>query len=334
VQEDLGPLLRAWGLDHTALTRLHGGEINDTYLLETPARRLVVRHYRRTSDPDAVRYELSAVEFLQQHGFPTPAVIRSPGGDLFGQAGGRPAAVFAFADGTRLPSRPGGFGSFDLGAGVQLAGLAAQLHLLTWGQAFPGTRVQRAGPLRRIETFVAGASRPRAGGEIAGIGEFIARLGEAAGRLTAAITARPAGALPSGLVHNDLREANALADDAGQVTAVLDFDDCIVSHRIYDLCALIGAFGLDSGRLLDPGRAAALVAAYCRRRPVTTAERDLLPDVLACRFAADATEVVGNFWRQDGSAAAVSDSYSAATFLSLCARADWQDALRDSATVG
>jgi Ser/Thr protein kinase RdoA (MazF antagonist) len=156
---------------------------------------------------------------------------------------------------------------------------------------------------------------------VAGMTEFLDGLGA----LAESLGEMPD--LPRGLVHNDVNERNVLVDARGRFVALLDFDDCVDSFRLYDVCSLIATWGLDAHRLLDVVRAGELVAAYHRHRPITAAEAEALPDLLACYLGAAGAEVVGNLWRGNAFTAGVTDSYSARTFLGLCRDTGWRTRL-------
>lgn len=123
--------------------------------------------------------------------------------------------------------------------------------------------------------------------------------------------------LPRSLVHADINERNVLVDDAGSVVALLDFDDCLDSHLVYDLCSLIGTWGLDEARMLDGPPTRALVAAYERRRSLTNAERETLPLFLLAYLGAHGSEYVENPRRRELFEPGVSESFSARTFIAF-----------------
>ncbi len=98
-------------------------------------------------------------------------------------------------------------------------------------------------------------------------------------------------ALPSGAVHCDAFRDNVLFEN-GQLTGVFDFYFAGTDHLAFDLAVVINDWCLDwSVELptarLEPARLAACLAAYQAERPLTRAERSLLPAMLraaALRF--------------------------------------------------
>jgi len=65
------------------------GITNDTWLLTDPAdddrhgRSYVLRRYRRTTSEDALTFELAAVQYLAEQGFPVAAVVEAGDGARF-----------------------------------------------------------------------------------------------------------------------------------------------------------------------------------------------------------------------------------------------------------
>ena len=102
------------------------------------------------------------------------------------------------------------------------------------------------------------------------------------------VAASPAYAgLPRGPVHADLFRDNVMFEE-GRLTGFFDFYFAGVDHWLFDLAVCLNDWAVDlpTGRH-DPGRAAAFVEAYARVRPLSAAERQLLPAMLragALRF--------------------------------------------------
>jgi homoserine kinase type II len=305
---------------------LTGGLINATYLLTEGERRFVVRSYQRTKATEDIEYELLAVEFLSTAGFPTAAPVRSLAGDLYGDVAGRTTAMFEYIDGSQPPSREGGFGSFDLRLGCETGAALARMHLLTWHLNLPVRRTERGDPLRQIGEFLADVQSWEGRELVPGLEQFIAGLEEASS--TIALHSPPTAEMPTGLVHADLSERNVLVDADGHLLALLDFDDCLESYRLYDLCSLLSAWGLDDQRRLDIDRASRLVAAYTAVRPLSPTERELLPALLMIYIGSAGCEFITGRWRRHAFVDGVIDSYSATTFLWLHGDSTWQAPLQ------
>ena len=85
--------------------------------------------------------------------------------------------------------------------------------------------------------------------------------------------------LPSGMIHGDFLPENLVYVESGG-PFITDFDYCHQAPLIFDLATAIIGFAGDSSEDLGMGwdleTAAAVTAAYERRRPLSEAERELL----------------------------------------------------------
>jgi len=131
----------------------------------------------------------------------------------------------------------------------------------------------------------------------------------------ASIYAHSTASVPVGFIHNDITPSNLLIDTAGEVTALLDFDDSTQTHLAYELGAIIGAFGRDRDQRADPHRAYALVAAYDSVRPLE--EVVLLPDSLAVRAAAEGISVLASWLSSSRRIVDPLESFSIQEFLDI-----------------
>ena len=117
--------------------------------------------------------------------------------------------------------------------------------------------------------------------------EVRGRMADADARLVAAAVSRvgdlldreDVAGLPAGVVHGDLFRDNVLFEGS-VLTGVVDFHHAAWGYLIYDLAVAANDWCTDPDGALDPGRAAALVDAYRRVRPLTRFEIDCLPAFL------------------------------------------------------
>jgi homoserine kinase type II len=96
-----------------------------------------------------------------------------------------------------------------------------------------------------------------------------------------------AAALPQGPIHADLFRDNVMFE-AGRLTGFFDFYFAGVDSWLFDVAVCLNDWAIDlpSGRH-DPERASAFMRAYASVRPLSVAERTLLPAMLragALRF--------------------------------------------------
>jgi Ser/Thr protein kinase RdoA (MazF antagonist) len=303
---DLTDFLRGRGLDPVHVVPLLGGEKNRSWLIDDA---FVARSYS-TSTSAEVEYELRATEFLAQRGFPTPAPVRATDGSLWGTIDDRPAALFTYAAGAHPTGLMDGYFSADLRLGRKAAGLAARMHGLTADQSFPGRQTTRLDPLERIQTFLRSPDAD------------LPVLRQATRHLTALqekvadVYANPAG-LRQGLVHNDISAVNLLLDQSGDITALIDFDDCMTSFQLYDLGRIAETWGRTADRHADLTRIKELIEAYDATRPLTDREAELAVDLIAAYAAATGVDILTNMLRAGADVQSPADSYSMLFFLDL-----------------
>jgi Ser/Thr protein kinase RdoA (MazF antagonist)/membrane protease YdiL (CAAX protease family) len=302
------------GIDLTTstVTRLTGGEVNLNWKISAGGGQArVLRQYQVTHDSGEVDCELSAVAQLATSGFPTPPPLPGRDGRLWDWVDGEPAALFDFASGHHPPQRPGGYGSLDLHLGEQAARLAAQMHLTLTAHQLSGRREARRDPWHQLNGFLSG---PKADHPL--FATLLVPLQALKARLDPVYT-EPTSAVSTGFIHNDITPSNLLLDSAGDVTALLDFDDSAQTHLVYELGAIIGAFGKDHDRRVDPQRANALVAAYNSVRALTPEEGTLLPDLLAAHAAAEGLSVLTNWLAAGRNVTDPLESFSIQEFLDI-----------------
>ncbi len=91
-----------WGLEPAGtIERTESGTMNDTYVVTTARRRVVLRGHRRT-DRRQVDREHEVVAHARAGGVPVPDAIPTPDGELVVGHGGRWYSLFAYADGEQV----------------------------------------------------------------------------------------------------------------------------------------------------------------------------------------------------------------------------------------
>ena len=102
---------------------------------------------------------------------------------------------------------------------------------------------------------------------------------EAVERVVDLLNHKDIAELPAGVVHGDLFRDNVLFDGP-KLTGVIDFHHAARGYLVYDLAVAVNDWCGDPDGALDPGRAAALVGAYHRFRPLTDIEIDFFSGFL------------------------------------------------------
>ncbi|WP_313074819.1 homoserine kinase [Melaminivora sp.] len=251
------------------LAGIEGGIENTNYFLTCDGGRFVLTLFERLTHAQLPFY-LHLMKHLADAGIPVPAPQADPGGELLHTVAGKPAALA-----TRLTGKsqlaPGPVHCAAVGA------MLARMHLAGrgYGRSQPNLRGlpwwNETAPTVLPHLSEAEASLLRA--ELAHQNR---------------VAALPAYAeLPRGPVHADLFRDNALFEGE-TLTGIFDFYFAGVDTWLFDLAVCLNDWCIDlpNGRP-DAARADALLAAYQQVRPLTAAERALLPDLLragALRF--------------------------------------------------
>jgi Ser/Thr protein kinase RdoA (MazF antagonist) len=226
---------------------------------------------------------------LQAAGYPAPRPVAVRSGELVGTAGPWLTWATSYAEGRPLlPSLE----QLRL-LGAALGGLhTAEFDVTGWPAAEPGP--PDAGPGRAAWHPAAAVA-----GTIARLRAVAPMLPEdwrpmhAAFLRTAEAVRRAAPGLPEALVHGDAWPGNAVQPDSGHVM-LIDWETAGLGLPVLDLGHCLAECHLNSGLppdrpetwLVRPDahRIAAVASGYRAVRPLTGAERDLLPD--AVRFGA------------------------------------------------
>lgn len=238
---------------------LLGGEDNRLARIATDKGDVVVREYLHSRHAK-VSAEVALLEHLAGDGFPTPMPIVPEAGERVALIAGNPVVVFPFVPG-RVPEAMTESLAFQCGA------LLARLHMSTMDWSDDRIPIiDRRGVLEQTATSdvaLAGARFWRSETR-----DFLDRNAAALDLLDQ---------LPSGPLHHDLHRQNLLVD-AGEITAVLDFDELNRGPLILDLARWCHYAATEQHDLRLPATLAdAAVIGYQTVRPLTDTELRLLP---------------------------------------------------------
>ena len=259
--------------DVLALEPIGAGIENTNYFLTSSAGEWVLTLFERLS-AEQLPYYLRLMQHLARQGLPVPEPRVDASDQLWHRVAGKPAALVNRLPGVTQPAP-------DLHHCAQLGGMLARLHLgvadfewtqrnlrgLTWWRATaPQVATQLAPPQAAL------------------LADELAFAAQVAGSAAFA-------SLPRGAVHADLFRDNVLFDGLPgheKLTGCFDFYFAGDDAFAYDLAVCLNDWcaDADNGRP-DEARAQALVAAYERVRPLSSAEQRLLPALLraaALRF--------------------------------------------------
>ncbi len=248
------------------------GVENSNYALRTSAGDFILTLYEKRVDPQELPWFLGLMRHLAAAGLACPQPVAAQDGEALRKLAGRPAAICTFLPGV-WPRRVRPEHCAPLGDAL------ARLHAA--GADFEPTRRNALGP----QGWAPLLDKCRAEGDAVQPG-LIAQLDAQLADILAQWPA--AGALPVGHIHADLFPDNVffLEDEARRprVSGLIDFYFACTDLLAYDIAICLNAWCFEQDGAFNVTKAAALLAAYQRVRPLAAAERAALP--VLCRGAA------------------------------------------------
>jgi len=269
--EDVRAILGAFGIaGYRAHQPIAVGTINTNVRVETDAALFFLRINEGKAEDDVWR-EAAIVAHAAAQGVPTPVPRATTDGLAFARWRGEFVSLFPWVVGRTLARA-----ELTPAHAAAVGGALAKLHHASAG--FPDHTPGRYEPSEIAARLarVAALDRPQLAQAVAVLTPEMAQLG----------IERTAD-LPEGIIHGDLFVDNVMFDDAGALTALIDFEQASWGHVAYDLAVTTLAFGYGRDDF-RPEIVRALIDAYAAARPVTDAERAAFGAELrfvACRFA-------------------------------------------------
>jgi homoserine kinase type II len=245
--------------DYEGLGALRGvvgiplGTVNSSFALELD-RRWFLRVYEEQDRSGAVA-EAALLSHLAGRGVVTPSPRRRNDGGFVGEIARKPAALFPWCDGTmRGLAAVSERDAREVGQALAAVHLAGEGATLRTGRFRPEDLVGR---LARIEACPEPA---------------IAKLAPPLRDALAAIVGTRDTSLPRGLVHGDLFRDNVLFGEAGEITALLDFESASSDVLAFDVMVTVLAWCYRER--LEPSLARAMLAGYTEVRPIAPREAE------------------------------------------------------------
>lgn len=282
-------VLAEFGLAGASARPLEGGRMNRHWLAEKAGERLVVRRCRSSRGLESVRWEQELIAHVGRRGW--PVALASVG------ESGSTAFVFAGAVWSVAPFLEGGPGDAESVAMRTIYGrLLGRLHR-DMG-SFEGSG-QRPGIGKTWELDVL-VERAGAGGFNGLLAVFAREYPELAGRIRREryrnlreLSHLHYPDLPERAIHGDFHPWNLLFRE-GQITGVLDFDQCRVDALACDIAPLLMPF-----EPLEPRLAAAFFSGYESVRPLSENEWAILPALVRAALLWWVAHLLVR-WRMDG----------------------------------
>jgi homoserine kinase type II len=273
-EDEARTLLRALNLGELAALRgIQSGIENTNYFVTAQdvlgSREFVLTLFERLTF-EQLPFYLHLMKHLAQHGIPVPDPAADRNGDILHTVCGKPAAVV-----NKLAGKHELAPSADHCA--QVGAMLARMHLA--GRDYNRRQPNLRGLPWWNETvpvvlpFVTPAQAALLRSELAFQNHVAASSAYAA--------------LPRGPIHADLFRDNVMFED-GRLTGFFDFYFAGVDAWLFDIAVCLNDWAIDLPTgVHDPVRARAFVEAYGQVRPLSAAERQLLPAMLragALRF--------------------------------------------------
>ncbi|MCX4570320.1 phosphotransferase [Streptomyces albogriseolus] len=255
-QIDLAAVAERYGLTGESISPLSGGAANSSFRLTSDQGEYVLTSLDN-HDEDTAATLARHTQALHRLGLPTSEVVPAVGGSLVTPVGGRLFMLKKWIAGTVQQPLP-------LTLLPDAGGLLARLHSLTPGAA-------------GLEDVPVGTRRlsPEHLAAMAGFAdqEFAQWL---AARLDRVRAAEVGGLRAPCLIHGDLFDDNVIVRDDGGLS-VLDWETISLDDPLLDLGMAAVGLAQDEAGLLSTDRLHALLAGYEKSRPLTMADRALLP---------------------------------------------------------
>lgn len=231
---------------------------NTNYFVDTDKGRFVLTLFESIPQ-ESLGFYLDLQAGLSSAGFPCPQPVPDNRGRLFRPLAGKPAALLSRLSG-HMPGKPGPEQCLQVGKAL------GQFHQLT--QALKNCPPHGRNAAWRHDT--AQSLLPYLGREDQ---VLLRKALERDEHL-------PWAQLQNGLIHADLFQDNTLWQD-GKLCGILDFYFAGTDALLFDLAVAANDWCIDGNDAPLPECLAALVSGYGQERPLTPAELDAWPDMLA-----------------------------------------------------
>jgi len=330
----LDALTTAYDLGPWESVRLLPGGKSQHYHVVTPRGAYVVRRSYRSKTWEALRFEHELMAYLRRHGFPVPEVVPCVNGDTAVAVDGRLYRVTAFVKGS-------GYQAGNVAQLQEVARALAAYHRLA-----ASFRPSSSPPPR--ESLNEGLrGRLAALPSVEGLADLPGARGEADPQVRPLLQSLPYAlaasaavlghldrlypSLPRLTIHAGCRRGSVLFT-GDRLLAVLDFDSAHDEARVLDLAVALHDFAKVYGDPassdykvpLDLDVVARFLGAYLSVSPLSPAEREALPMLLAAKRL---NRALGRYRRLlEGSALSPGDTRKIALELT---RVRWLEAHRE-----
>ena len=257
--EDLEGFLTGYGIGKLLSYKgIAEGVENSNFLLHTTAGYFFLTLYEKRVAKDDLPFFLGLMAHLASRGINCPQPVKNSKGEALGTLAGRPAAIIDFLEGI-WPRKPNAAHCAAVGDAL------AKMHLA--GGDFAMSRANALSVSGWRPLFETAA--PRADELQPGLRAFLAA------ELDHLEKAWPRD-LPRGVIHADLFPDNVLFL-GDKLSGLIDFYFACDDLLAYDVAICLNAWCFESDHSFNVTKARAFLSAYTKVRPLSDAERSLLP---------------------------------------------------------
>ncbi len=257
--EDLEGFLSGYGIGKLLSYKgIAEGVENSNFLLHTTAGYFFLTLYEKRVAKDDLPFFLGLMAHLASRGINCPQPVKNSKGEALGTLAGRPAAIIDFLEGI-WPRKPNAAHCAAVGDAL------AKMHLA--GGDFAMSRANALSVSGWRPLFETAA--PRADELQPGLRAFLAA------ELDHLEKAWPRD-LPRGVIHADLFPDNVLFL-GDKLSGLIDFYFACDDLLAYDVAICLNAWCFESDHSFNVTKARAFLSAYTKVRPLSDAERSLLP---------------------------------------------------------
>lgn len=237
------------------------GAVQTNMLLETSKGKAVLRYYESRTE-DYAHFEMNVLAYLTQHDYPCPTPIKNKQGDYVGCHQDKPFVLLEFLEGEHSDSEDNS---------KQIAEALGKLHVLTinYKPEYAEAR-DTYDPVSCWNNALVNVKKIRSEFEA---NERLGWLKTELNRLQFPQT------LPKGVCHCDTHSSNFLYK-AGNLVAVLDFDDAAYVYLLYDIANMLFFWAWPDKGELNFEKAKELLNVYEQHRKLTEDEKHHLYDLL------------------------------------------------------
>lgn len=250
---DIGSLVNYEGIEE--------GIENTNYLVETDKGRYILTLFETRTRASALPFCFRFMDHLHAGGISCPTVIKDVYGYETRMLCSRPASILSFVEG-----RPVAQADLMPDHCYKIGAYQARMH-----KASAGLDAFRANPMGFDEwNALYCKTASRADSVQDGLAEMM---------IDTLVDIREGipSKLPSGPIHGDLFPDNVFFNDAGEISAVIDFYFSCNEAYLYDACLTFNAWCGNADFTLDAAKGKAFWAGYQSVRPLQQLERKYFP---------------------------------------------------------